>query len=278
MKDLDFECFRIRYIERWIAAEYPNGLIRCPVHLSVGQEAVAVGVCAALNKDDLIVSTHRCHAHYLAKGGDLSAMLGELYGLRSGCCGGVGGSMHLMDPDAGVAWSGPIVGSAVPIAVGLAQAAKMDGSGRRVVCFMGDAAIEEGVVWESFNYATLNKLPITFIIENNETSVFADKRDRQLPMFMQMAGALGPYLHMPAAANEMKLCMLARFRSPSIPHFIRADCTRLSEHCGPEIDARCLNLPQDAREAVWAPLVAQEIEMALQRAKTRHEVIIREGA
>ena len=111
---------RIRMIEEEIAARYGEQKMRCPVHLSIGQEAVPVGISAVLRRDDQVVSTHRCHAHYLAKGGDLCAMIAELYGKSTGCCGGRGGSMHLLDADAGMLLSEPIVGSSIPVGVGAA--------------------------------------------------------------------------------------------------------------------------------------------------------------
>src|SRR5688572_7930834 len=115
---------RIRIIEQRIAERYSEQEMRCPVHLSIGQEAVAVGICEQLRKDDKVMSAHRSHGHYLAKGGSLNAMLSELYGREAGCCGGRGGSMHLIDQSVGFWGAVPIVGSTLPIALGLALADK----------------------------------------------------------------------------------------------------------------------------------------------------------
>ena len=115
------DMLRLRLVEEAIAERYAEQEMRCPVHLSVGQEAAAVGACAALEANDIIVSTHRCHGHYLAKGGSLDAMLAEIYGRASGCCGGRGGSMHLFDEGAGILASVPIVGSTIPLGVGAAR-------------------------------------------------------------------------------------------------------------------------------------------------------------
>src|SRR3990167_3555934 len=148
---------RIQLIEIRLAEEYPKQEIRCPMHLSLGSEALAVGVCAALKPDDKIFLHHRCHAAYLAKGGSLKKMIAELYGKTTGCTGGRGGSMHLYDPDAGILGTSAILGGTISIAVGYAQACKWEGNGRRVAAFFGDAAIEKGVFWESLNYAELHE-------------------------------------------------------------------------------------------------------------------------
>src|SRR5258708_3289570 len=117
------EMIRIRMAEEAIVSHYPEQLMRCPVHLSIGQEAVAAGACPALERRDYLVSTHRAHAHYLAKGGDLKALIAEIHGKASGCSSGKGGSMHLVDLAANVLGSTPIVGGSLPIAVGSAFAA-----------------------------------------------------------------------------------------------------------------------------------------------------------
>ena len=170
---------RIRMVEEEIAKRYPEQQMRCPVHLSIGQEAAAVGVCAALQPTDWAFSGHRNHAHYLAKGGNLKAMLAEIYGKATGCCGGKGGSMHLTDQASGFIGATPIVGSTVPIAVGAALTAQREGKGRVVVVFLGDGAMEAGVVHESLNFAALKKLPILFACENNLYSVYSPLDVRQ---------------------------------------------------------------------------------------------------
>ena len=156
------DMIRIRMVEERIVDLYPEQEMRCPVHLSIGQEAAAVGVCSVLERDDWVFSGHRNHAHYLAKGGDLKQMLAEIYGKATGCCGGKGGSMHLTDLDAGFVGATPIVGSTVPIAVGAALTAQMRGDGRMVAVFFGDGAMETGVVHESLNFASLKRLPVLF--------------------------------------------------------------------------------------------------------------------
>ena len=122
---LYYEMLRIRYVEKTIAKKYSEQEMRCPVHLSIGQEGLAVGVCHFLEVSDKIFSTHRCHAHYLAKGGALDKMILEIYGKKGGCIDGRGGSMHLMDEKVGVEMSVPIVSSSIPLAVGNALSNKL---------------------------------------------------------------------------------------------------------------------------------------------------------
>jgi len=159
---------RIRLFEEKIAdlidAQPP---IRCPVHLYTGQEAVAAGVCANLRQNDYVFSTHRSHGHYIAKGGSVKAMMAELYGKATGCSRGRGGSMHLAYPTVGLPGSSAIVGGTIPIAVGAALAFKMQGNGAVSVVFFGDGAANEGVFYESLNFAALKKLPVIFVCENN---------------------------------------------------------------------------------------------------------------
>src|SRR3989442_1358391 len=170
---------RIRFVEEEIAARYAEGGMRCPTHLSIGQEAVAAAVGAALRRDDLAVSGHRAHAHYLAKGGSLKAMIAEIYGKATGCARGKGGSMHLIDESAGFMGSTAIVGGTVPVGVGLAYGMKLRRTSQVSCIFMGDAVAEAGVFFESVNFAVLKKLPVLFVCENNLYSVYSPLRVRQ---------------------------------------------------------------------------------------------------
>ena len=132
---------RIRRVEEAIVEHYPEQRMRCPVHLCIGQEAVAAGVCQALERRDQIVSGHRSHGHYLAKGGDLKAMMAEIYGKATGCSGGKGGSMHLIDRAAGFLGATPIVGGTIAMAVGVALAAKLRGETGIAVAFFGEVGL-----------------------------------------------------------------------------------------------------------------------------------------
>jgi TPP-dependent pyruvate/acetoin dehydrogenase alpha subunit len=165
--DLVRAMMRIRCTEETLAERYKEQEMRTPTHFSIGQEAVAVGVCMALSRDDVVYSGHRCHAHYLAKGGDLVAMIAELYGKETGCARGRGGSVHLNDPAAGVIASSAILGQTMAAAVGSALAFTLDGSERVAVTFFGDGTVEEGIFHESVNFAVVKRLPVIFICENN---------------------------------------------------------------------------------------------------------------
>lgn len=158
---------RIRLAEEKIADLVSQKKIICPCHLYEGQEAVAVGVCASLVSDDYVFSTHRSHGHYLAKGGDLKGMIAELFGRVEGCSDGRGGSMHLAAPEIGFPGSSAIVAGTIPIAVGVALSFSIQGKKNVSVAFFGDGAVSEGVFYESLNFASLRRLPVIFICENN---------------------------------------------------------------------------------------------------------------
>ena len=164
MVDLYRSMLRIRRIEEEIERRYHQDQMKTPIHLVIGQEATAVGCCAALTRSDLVYSSHRTHGAYLAKGGDLKAMLCEMHCRVNGCAGSRGGSMHLIDKGVGMAGTSAIVGGAVPIAVGAALAAQMKGEDRVVVVFLGDATTEEGVCSESLNFAALKQVPVDLLL------------------------------------------------------------------------------------------------------------------
>jgi pyruvate dehydrogenase E1 component alpha subunit len=249
---------RIRMVEEEIATRYPaeEQKMRCPVHLSVGQEAIAAGTSVCLRPDDQVVSNHRCHAHYLAKGGDLKAMLAELYGKAAGCCGVRGGSMHLFDTAAGVLLSLPVVGSSIPIGVGAALAFKQQGRDAVCVIYLGDAALEEGVYHESANFAALQDLPAIFMCENNLYSVYTHLRDRQPPRpLVDMGRAHGmPSCHVDGndagAVTRAVTEAVDRARGGRGPSFILADTYRWREHCGPFYD-NDLGYRSETEFAAW---------------------------
>lgn len=237
------EMLRIRMVEEAIAERYVEQQIRCPIHLSIGQEAVAVGVCQALRADDQVMSSHRSHAHYLAKGGDLPQMISELYGKATGCCNGRGGSMHLLDVKAGFMGAVPIVGSTIPIAVGLAFATHLKQRDRVVVVFFGEGATEEGVFHESTNFAALHKLPIVFACENNLYSVYSPIDVRQPTHRQVFELALGHGIKSQqvdgndvVAVYEVAREAVHYTRSRRGPVFIEFQTYRWREHCGPNYD------------------------------------------
>lgn len=233
---------RIRRVEEAIAERYKAQEMRCPVHLAIGQEAVAVGVCGALEQSDGVFSNHRAHAHYLAKGGSLKAMLAELYGLEEGCCRGVGGSMHMIDLAAGFLGAVPIVGATVPLAVGAAWAAKLRGENKVITVFFGDGTFEEGVVHESINFALLHNLPILFVCENNLYACYTRISDRQPDRpIHKVAAAYGCESHLVEGDDVGAILLVAsnavkHLRAGGRPVFLECSTYRWREHCGPEFD------------------------------------------
>ena len=170
---------RIRLTEETLADRYKEQEMRTPTHFSIGQEAVAVGVCAALRQDDVVYSGHRCHAHYLAKGGSLLGMVAELYGRQIGCAGGRGGSVHLNAPEAGFIAASAILGETLAAAAGSAWAFAMDRAPRVAVSFFGDGVVEEGIFHETLNFAVLKTLPLVLVCENNLYSTHTPLSVRQ---------------------------------------------------------------------------------------------------
>lgn len=232
---------RIRMVEETIASRYADAQMRCPVHLSIGQEAIAVGVCAALRADDRVFSSHRCHAHYLAKGGDLRAMIAELHGSDKGCCGGRGGSMHLFDLAVGMVASLPIVASALPLATGTALADKLDGNDRVTVVFFGEAACEEGAFHEAMNIAAVKQLPVIFVCEDNGLSIHTPKEKRQPKRNLVAFGAAHGIASVTIDGADLVLIeRMAKAAAADARHgrpsFLVCETTRLSEHCGPAYD------------------------------------------
>lgn len=233
---------RIRKVEEKIAEVYPRQEMRCPVHLSIGQEAVAVGVCTPLQTEDVIYSTHRCHAHYLAKGGSLLRMMAELYGKKNGCCGGKAGSMHLLDASCGMMGTSAVVGSTIPIATGHALAFQRMGKKQIAVAFFGDSAVEQGVFHESLNFAAVHHMPILFVCENNGLSIFTPLSQRQPPIpIFKRASAYG-ILGVSVDGNDcLKVYQATQkaaewCRKKKGPILLECVTYRWKEHCGPNDD------------------------------------------
>jgi TPP-dependent pyruvate/acetoin dehydrogenase alpha subunit len=242
-KKLLFQMKRIRLVEEEIARRYPAGTMRCPTHLSVGQEGVAAAVGLALSREDLAVSGHRAHAHYLAKGGNLKAMLAEIYGKASGCSGGKGGSMHLIDESVGFMGSTAIVGGTVPVGVGLAYGMKVKRSNQLSCVFHGDAVVETGVFFESVNFAVLKKLPVLIICENNLYSVYSPLNVRQPAgrSIAAMVSGLGIKAESGdgndvLAVYEKVSNAITEIRAGGGPRFLEFSTYRWLEHCGPSYD------------------------------------------
>lgn len=244
MKNKLFESMlRIRLVEESIADKYSEQKMRCPTHLSIGQEAIAVGVCANLTSQDQVLSTHRAHAHYLAKGGCLNSMMAEIYGKASGCSKGMGGSMHLIDTSVGFMGSTAIVGNTIPVAVGLALEKKLTRKKSIACVFFGDGATEEGAFYESVNFAIIHSLPILFICENNLYSVYSglevrqpvDRKIYKMVRAMGISAQHGNGNDVEEVARKVKHAKTMILKSGG-PQFLEFDTYRWREHCGPNFD------------------------------------------
>ncbi len=231
---------RIRRVEESIAEIYPTDKIKSPVHLAIGQEHIAVGVCDALDRADIAGGTYRSHAVYLAKGGSLPAMMAEMFGKDTGCCRGKGGSMHVIDPAVHVMGSSAVVGTVIPNAAGYALALKMRAERRVVAVFFGDGATEEGCFYETLNFASLHKLPILFVCENNGFAIHEPLTKRwateDLCARVRSFGIRAHYLTDDVfAIRETAANAVARVRDGA-PEFIECKTYRWREHVGPNED------------------------------------------
>jgi pyruvate dehydrogenase E1 component alpha subunit len=233
----------IRCAEETIANKYSEQKMRCPTHLSIGQEAVSAGIGLALRSDDYAVSTHRSHGHYLGKGGSLPAMLAEIYGKSSGCSKGKGGSMHLIDQSVGFMGSTAIVGNTIPIGAGLGLAIQLEKSDHVSCIFLGDATTEEGVFAESVNFCAQKKLPVLFICENNFYSVYSPLSVRQPAKrsTTKMVEGMGIQSQSGDGNNVQSVYNIAskaieKIRTGKGPYFLEFSTYRWREHCGPNYD------------------------------------------
>jgi 2-oxoisovalerate dehydrogenase E1 component len=235
--------YRIRRVEEEVARIYPTDKIKSPVHLSIGQEAVSVGVCEALRPEDVVFGSYRGHALYLAKGGDLRKMIAELYGKATGCAKGKGGSMHLIDVAAGMMGTSAVVGTTIPHAVGYAYAMGLRRTNLITAAFFGDGAVDEGVFHESINFASLKKLPMLFVCENNFYSIHSRQLDRQpLANIVERARANGVRVERIEDGDVLKIYAKAQSavdeirRTGTGPWFFECMVYRWKEHVGPYDD------------------------------------------
>ena len=228
----------LRRTEERIVADYPLREMRSPPHLSMGHEAIAVGVCATLTAEDIVYPYYRSHGWYLAKGGDMKAMIAELHGRENGCSGGWGGSMHLIDLKAGVMGTSAIVAGTVSHAVGAALAFQIGHKKNVAVVTFGDGAVEEGVFHEALNFAALRKLPVIFICENNLYATNTHIRDRQSQTEIWkraegygLPGSCIDGNNAVAVFGQSQKAVL-RAREGKGPSLIECKTYRFLEHCG----------------------------------------------
>ena len=233
---------RIRRVEERVAEIYPSDRIKSPVHLSIGQEAVSAGVCDVLEANDMASGTYRGHALYLAKGGDLLGMMAELFGKRDGVATGKGGSMHLIDMNANVLGTSAVVGTNIPVAMGVALTMKRRSEKRVTVCFFGDGATEEGVFHESLNFASLQRLPILFVCENNRYAIHEPLEKRwATPKLCERVETYGIPAHSVPDQDILEIRGVAegaveRIRNGGGPEFMECHTYRWREHVGPGED------------------------------------------
>ena len=236
----------IRRVEEYVAEVYPTDAIKSPVHLSIGQESIAVGVCDPLAADDLISNTYRGHATYIAKGGDVNQMMAELYGKAGGCAAGKAGSMHLVDMPNGVMGASAVVGTTIPIAAGYALAlkreAKKTGKQRAIVSMFGDGATEEGCFAETLNFAALHALPVLFVCENNGLAIHTGTHKRwateRLRERVETYGIPTDYIEDGDvfAIRDSVTRALTNIRAGKGPQFLECKTYRWLEHVGPTDD------------------------------------------
>lgn len=243
-KKLLFDMIRFREVEKKIQLEYKFQEMRCPVHLSIGQEAISAGISINLNKYDKVLSAHRSHFHYLGKGGSLKKMIAEIYGKETGCAMGLGGSMHLIDLSQNFLAAIPIVGSTLPIGIGIALANKLKKKNSTVtVIYFGDGATEEGVFYESLNFASLFNLNVLFVCENNLFSVYSNisKRRSEKTSITKIAEAH----NIRSLKMNGNFCediflkskeIITKMRKKNNPFLIEFETYRHTEHCGPNYD------------------------------------------
>ncbi len=234
---------RIRAFEEAAEQALKDGHVKGAIHLSIGQEAIAAGVCIHLAKSDLITTTHRGHGHTIAKGADVGAMFGELFGRANGTCQGKGGSMHIADFKVGMLGANGVVGAGIEIAAGAAHGVKLRGEQRIVTCFFGDGATNRGPFLEGLNWAKIYELPILFVCEDNGFA--ATTRTKSLsagPGPAARAASLGlPVLTVDgndiaavdAAAGELS----RRIRAGSGPQFLLVETYRLKGHTAADAGA-----------------------------------------
>ena len=244
-RNLTLSALRIRLVEEKVVELYPTDLIQSPVHLSIGQEAIAAGVCEALDDGDLLFPNYRGHAFFLARGGDLGQFFAELMGRQTGISKGKAGSMHLADPSHGVMGASAIVASTVSHAAGaaLAERIKHDGLTKRLfVPIFGDGATEQGVFFETLNFAALHRLPVLFLLEDNSLAVHTSLAERQAFSISKVCSSFGikyfeePQGFDPALVARATNRAIKSIRTSGGPAFLRVQTMRYKEHVGPGED------------------------------------------
>jgi acetoin:2,6-dichlorophenolindophenol oxidoreductase subunit alpha len=270
-KELYKRMLTIRRVEEAIATEYPKQEMKCPIHLSIGQEAVPVGICAQLSKEDRVWSTHRCHAHYLAKGGSIPKMIAELYGKVTGCCKGKGGSMHLVDYENGMMGASALVGGTIPLAVGSALTFALHKKPNVSIAFFGDGGTEEGIFYESMNFASLKRLPVIFAVENNFYATYSHQKARQANTSIAKRGEAFNIPNATVDGNDINAVYqisseaITRAKSGDGPSLIEFITYRWRDHVGPNFDVEVGYRTQKEVDEWIAKCPIQRLEDELNR-------------
>jgi pyruvate dehydrogenase E1 component alpha subunit len=233
----------IRFLELEISKRYSEGKMRCPVHLSIGQEIVPAILSLLVNKSDFFISTHRGHAHYIAKNGNISEMISEIYGKNTGTSKGKGGSMHLIDTKVNFMGTSAIVGNSIPVGVGLGLSNKINNKKSLSFVFFGDGATEEGVFYEAVNFSAVKEIPVVYICENNKYSVYSpldvrQPKNRDIHKILNGMGIKTFFSHS-KSLNEIHSTLNRAIKYTKIkrkPVFIECMTSRWLEHCGPNND------------------------------------------
>ena len=238
-----YECLRIRMVEEKIIELYPSDLIQSPVHLSIGQEAVAVGVCKNLLDKDQLFINYRGHAFYLAKGGPMAEFFAELMGKVTGLSKGKAGSMHLAAPEKGVMGSSAVVASTISHAVGSALASNIKGEKEKIcVSVFGDGAMEQGVFYESLNFAALHETPVLFLCEDTGLAIHTHLNERQAFDIWGLISAFEIPLYSvsegydPEIVSKHSEKAIEFVRQQRKPAFLKIKTARYREHVGPGED------------------------------------------
>lgn len=235
---------KIRLVEEEIVKRYSSSQMRCPTHLSIGQEAVPAALGLNVTDKDYAISTHRGHGHYIGKGGNIRSMIAEIYGKSTGCSKGRGGSMHLIDRKVGFMGTSAIVGNSIPVGVGFGLSSKIKKTNQISCVFFGDGATEEGAYYESLNFAVLKKLPVLFICENNFYSVYSPLKVRQPPnrSITDVAKAIGLGTQNLVDGNDVLSSYnsinkaIKRIKNGDGPQLLEFTTYRWREHCGVNFD------------------------------------------
>ena len=272
---------KIRLFEERIVQLYPDQEMRTPVHLCIGQEAIAAAVCQNLKREDYLFTTHRCHGHCIAKGLSLTSIMAELYGKKAGCCHGKGGSMHLADPDCGILATSAIVGGSIPLAVGAALSLKLKKSKNISVAFFGDGAVDEGTFFESMNFAALKKLPVLFVCENNFYATNSPQKARQ-PLDNifkrgEIFGIRGFRCDGNDALKVFKISsqLIGKIRRGAGPFLLECRTYRWKGHVGPDCDVQKGCRPEVEYKAWMKKCPLQRFQKFLLKKKILTEEIIK---